>query len=441
MQVIRYDGQGRRIQKRIQNSADRDATEHHYYDGQRLVELRNGSDLVLKQQIWGLDYIDELVEVAINRDPADATEQVCDRPFYAVHNAQYNVMGLLQPVYSNVTAQQAGGQRLVERYEYTPYGERRVYGHYDGGLNGDFNGDGQVGQEDLDVVLLNFGSTSPYLDVDGNGIVSQGEFDAVLLNFGDSIVQNDPLALAPRAGTYRGLHSQGGGLGVALNEVGHQGLVHDEEARLVYNRARYLHPGLGRFVQRDSLGYVDGSNLYAYVRNQPLKYGDYDGNRSRRFRTRSSRGAGRAFGPDRADDRRERFERWYERELSELNEWIGNIPRCPAKIDFDCKKNPIDCDNGRWEGLTDGGRFHPGEYCMRSTGAGFGPGQQCCYDKESGLLTGGSADRENASLLNFGFSAHFFADVAPVLEAIYLDRRFPGQQPSYVDRYLSLIHI
>ena len=72
---------------------------------------------------------------------------------------------------------------------------------------------------------------------------------------------------------------------------------------------------------------------------------------------------------------------------------------------------------------------------MRSTGAGFGPGQQCCYDKESGLLTGGSADRENASLLNFGFLAHFFADVAPVLEAIYLDRRFPGQQPSYVDRY------
>jgi RHS repeat-associated protein len=47
--------------------------------------------------------------------------------------------------------------------------------------------------------------------------------------------------------------------------VGHQGLVHDGESGLVYNRARMLHPGLGRFVQRDPLGYSDGVGLYMYV--------------------------------------------------------------------------------------------------------------------------------------------------------------------------------
>jgi RHS repeat-associated protein len=52
--------------------------------------------------------------------------------------------------------------------------------------------------------------------------------------------------------------------------MGHQGLMHDSETGLIYNRARMLHPGLGRFVQRDPLGYVDGSSVYEYVRSGPL---------------------------------------------------------------------------------------------------------------------------------------------------------------------------
>jgi hypothetical protein len=39
---------------------------------------------------------------------------------------------------------------------------------------------------------------------------------------------------------------------------GHQGLMHDEENGLVYNRHRMLHPRAGRFMQCDPLGYVDG---------------------------------------------------------------------------------------------------------------------------------------------------------------------------------------
>ena len=47
-----------------------------------------------------------------------------------------------------------------------------------------------------------------------------------------------------------------------LCEFGHQGLMHDEElpwghgGGLIHNRARTLHPRLGRFMQRDPLGYV-----------------------------------------------------------------------------------------------------------------------------------------------------------------------------------------
>ncbi len=68
------------------------------------------------------------------------------------------------------------------------------------------------------------------------------------------------------------------GCGVASYDVAssvcHQGLLHDEETGLVYNRARMLHPRLGRFMQRDPLGYVDGFNLYEYVRSSPLGFVD-----------------------------------------------------------------------------------------------------------------------------------------------------------------------
>jgi RHS repeat-associated protein len=51
--------------------------------------------------------------------------------------------------------------------------------------------------------------------------------------------------------------------------IGHQGLMHDNESSLVYNRNRMLHPALGRFMQRDPLGYVDGMSLYELTRSTP----------------------------------------------------------------------------------------------------------------------------------------------------------------------------
>jgi RHS repeat-associated protein len=53
--------------------------------------------------------------------------------------------------------------------------------------------------------------------------------------------------------------------------------LHDEHVGLVYNRARHLHPKLGRFVQRDPAGYVDGMGLYAYIQSSPLRKLDPSG--------------------------------------------------------------------------------------------------------------------------------------------------------------------
>lgn len=55
------------------------------------------------------------------------------------------------------------------------------------------------------------------------------------------------------------------------NTYGYTGRRYDKESKLWYYRNRMYSAELGRFLQRDPKGYVDGINLYAYVRNNPHK--------------------------------------------------------------------------------------------------------------------------------------------------------------------------
>ncbi|MCG8550069.1 MAG: hypothetical protein MI799_06685, partial [Desulfobacterales bacterium] len=61
------------------------------------------------------------------------------------------------------------------------------------------------------------------------------------------------------------------------NPYGYTGRRWDGESGLWYYRNRMYSAELGRFLQRDPAGYVDGLNLYAYVLNNPLQYTDPDG--------------------------------------------------------------------------------------------------------------------------------------------------------------------
>jgi RHS repeat-associated protein len=59
--------------------------------------------------------------------------------------------------------------------------------------------------------------------------------------------------------------------------VGYAGRELDETG-LYYYRARYYHPGLGRFISEDPLGYQAGdANLYAYTFGDPVNYTDPTG--------------------------------------------------------------------------------------------------------------------------------------------------------------------
>lgn len=51
----------------------------------------------------------------------------------------------------------------------------------------------------------------------------------------------------------------------------------DGETGLYYYRARYYDAGLGRFISADPSGFIDGPNIYSYVRNMPHRYVDPSG--------------------------------------------------------------------------------------------------------------------------------------------------------------------
>jgi RHS repeat-associated protein len=60
----------------------------------------------------------------------------------------------------------------------------------------------------------------------------------------------------------------------ALTRYGFTGREHDREAGLIYYRARWYDPQMGRFISEDPVEFRGGINWYAYVRNSPVRLRD-----------------------------------------------------------------------------------------------------------------------------------------------------------------------
>jgi len=55
------------------------------------------------------------------------------------------------------------------------------------------------------------------------------------------------------------------------NEILYCGYRYDHESRLYHVRHRSYHPTLGRWMQRDRIGYADGMSMYEYCKSTPLE--------------------------------------------------------------------------------------------------------------------------------------------------------------------------
>ncbi|MDX6444755.1 MAG: hypothetical protein QOH71_1829 [Blastocatellia bacterium] len=66
----------------------------------------------------------------------------------------------------------------------------------------------------------------------------------------------------------------GNGSGNSRTRYGYTGRERDTDTGMLYYRARFYDPSIGRFLSEDPLQLDAGINFYAYVHNDPLKYKD-----------------------------------------------------------------------------------------------------------------------------------------------------------------------
>lgn len=59
-----------------------------------------------------------------------------------------------------------------------------------------------------------------------------------------------------------------------LGRFQYTGQIWLDEGNIYHYKARAYHPGLGRFMQTDPIGYGDGLNMYAYVGGDPMNFTD-----------------------------------------------------------------------------------------------------------------------------------------------------------------------
>ena len=150
-----------------------------------------------------------------------------------------------------------GDSGARDRIAYSPYGEATRT------LRSDVNGDGFVNQSDYSgIIKPRTGATigtATYVveaDLDRDGKITQTDYDICIADDGKSSSGGVGEA---------GLFSKG-----VRNSVGYCGYIFNEDSGLYTVRFRTYSPTLGRWLERDPAGYVDGMGLYEYVRGGPI---------------------------------------------------------------------------------------------------------------------------------------------------------------------------
>ena len=110
-----YDAMGRRIRKEVTNSGANDGVTDFYYDGNRVVEERDGSNVLTQQFVYG-NYIDEVLVMDRNLDGDNNAIGVGDQRLHYHQDGLFSVYAVTD---------ETGD--IIESYLYDPYGEVTVF--------------------------------------------------------------------------------------------------------------------------------------------------------------------------------------------------------------------------------------------------------------------------------------------------------------------------
>jgi RHS repeat-associated protein len=197
-------------------------------------------------QFWGRRYIDDAVGRRVYIPPGGIGSGTTSWYFYAT-DVQFSVNAV-------VRGPGTGAGRLVERIGYDAYGLARHHYH------DDVDGDGDTDSTDSGIVAAALGTS-----IGGAGYNADADID----RDGDVDSGDSALVATGKAALASGLMSVSSSSGVD-NPVGYVGYLFDSE--VVLNQARYrtYDSSCGRWISRDPAGYMDGANLYEYVRSCPV---------------------------------------------------------------------------------------------------------------------------------------------------------------------------
>jgi len=250
-----YDGLGRRIVFEDPVAA---VTTRYYYDGQSVIEERDAADARVRFHVNGTQFIDERVTTF-----EDSTSEFA----YYLVNQSFSVAGMGN----------ADGS-VIDRLDYSSTGD--FAGGGPGALS--FFHDADV---DLDLDLRDFASFQNCFGQTDPTCLATHDFDTTDVSDGDIdlddyarffecfrgpfvtpdqvCVQTGGLVAPPSSGTFA-LH----GRPLDILSDGHT---------LIPIRARYYDAVNGRWLQRDSAGYVDGNNLYESFASNAIRFVDPSG--------------------------------------------------------------------------------------------------------------------------------------------------------------------
>lgn len=165
---------------------------------------------------------------------------------------------------------------LIVNYKYDALG-RRIQRTTSAGADERFVYDGQDVLFDLDSTLA---VTTSYL----NGPGTDNHLRQTNTNTGVSYFLTDHLgttsALTDSAGAVvetSNYDSFGNNAGSTRTRYTYTGRERDPDTGLLYYRARFYDPEVGRFLSEDPIGLAGGINLFAYVANNPVGYSDPSG--------------------------------------------------------------------------------------------------------------------------------------------------------------------
>jgi len=155
-------------------------------------------------------------------------------------------------------------------YKYDPFG-KRIEKNVSGSVTKYIHSGDQIIEEwEGDTLARKYicgaGIDEPLVMITANGAKYYYHFDALGLvrNLTDS---TGSAVASYEYGVYGQFNLTGNAHGNPYSFTGRQW---DPESGLYYYRARYYSPVPGRFLQTDPIGYLESSNLYIYVYNNPI---------------------------------------------------------------------------------------------------------------------------------------------------------------------------